>query len=173
MITKELLIELLKQSVEKCYAQDMALIERSMEQASVARIFYYMQRAIDTEEKFEELQEYNLDCEYNKNGEEIKFTERCPKGTKPDLILHKRGENASNLLVVEFKANCARDRQYRNFGKSKDIIKLEDFTNGAIYNYFLGVFVKLSLGRADYQYFQNGQLKEEKELHDEPYSEFN
>ena len=63
----ELLITLVKEAVKKCYTDDKTLIERNMEQASVARIFYYMQRKIDTNIKFKQLREYNLDCEYNKN----------------------------------------------------------------------------------------------------------
>ena len=58
----ELLITLLQEAVERCYANDKTLIDRSMEQASVARIFYYIQRAIDTDDRFEQFREYNLDC---------------------------------------------------------------------------------------------------------------
>ena len=168
----DLLIELLKKSVDKCYADDKTLIDRSMEQASVARIFYYMQRSIDTEDRFECFREYSLDCEYNKNGEHIKKTPRCPKGTRPDLILHKRWNTdelytMDNLLVVEFKPRKANYKKFENTGKYIDIIKLEDFTDMECYNYFLGVFVKLNKNTAQYTYFQNGQETAREDLSDE------
>ena len=62
MPTDELLLSLLKKSVKECYKNDLSLIERSMEQASVARIYYYMQNAINTEDEFSELKQYKLDC---------------------------------------------------------------------------------------------------------------
>ena len=63
MNKKTLLLTLLKESVDKCYRYDFTLIERSMEQASVARIFYYMQEAMKYDERFKSLSKYNLDSE--------------------------------------------------------------------------------------------------------------
>lgn len=155
MPTDKLLISLLQKAVNECYENDFLLIKRSMEQASVARIYYYMQNTINTEEVFSELKEYNLDCEYNKNGQHIKATPRCPKGTRPDVILHKRESNESNLLVIEFKARNAKYRQKN--GQYIDIIKLEDFTSDAIYNYQLGVLVKLYKKEPKYEFFKHGR----------------
>ena len=167
----ELLITLLQEAVNECYANDKTLIDRSMEQASVARIFYYMQRAIDTDDRFEQFREYNLDCEYNKDRKKPKFTPRCHQGTRPDLVLHKRWNTdesytQDNILVVEFKPRKAR---YKKFDNSKyiDFIKLEDFTNMDCYNYFLGAFVKLNKRRVQYKFFQNGEEKDRGNLSDE------
>lgn len=162
-----LLIQLLKQSVEECYSKDFTLIERSMEQACVARIFYYMQEIINTSVRYARFKDYNLDCEYNKNGEEIKDTPRCKNGTRPDIILHKRGSNDKNLLVVEFKSHASRNRNYQNYGVSKDIIKLEDFTSDYVYNYQLGVWVKLLKTGVNYLYFQYGHKIAENEVGNE------
>ena len=150
-IPDKLLIDLLKESVNECYEKDYLLIEQSMEQASVARIFYYMQTLINSDERFSCLRDYNLDCEYNKNGQHIKATPRCKNGTRPDMILHKRGTNNHNLLVVEFKA----EKGLRRTGNN-DLIKLEDFTSPYIYNYQLGVFVKLLKDKPGYCFFKNG-----------------
>lgn len=155
MPTDELLLSLLKKAVKKCYEKDSPLIERSMEQASVARIYYYMQNAINTEDEFSELKQYNLDCEYNKNGQHIKTTPRCPKGTRPDIILHKRNCNDANLIVIEFKPRNATYR--KKDGQYIDTIKLEDFTSGAIYNYQIGVLVKLHKKEPKYEFFKHGQ----------------
>lgn len=164
MNKKDLLLTLLKEAVEKCYHNDYTLIERSMEQASVARIFYYMQETLKTDKRFEQLKNFNLDNEYNKNGEHIKETSRCPKGTRPDIILHKRNSNSHNMLIVEFKPRKSSVRKHKETGMSMDFIKLEDFTNQGVYNYFLGMFVKLNVGGAEYRYFQHGQEKQEGEL---------
>ncbi len=152
IIPDELLIDLLKKSVAECYNKDKHLIEKSMEQASVARIFYYMQNLINNDECFACLIEYNLDCEYNKNGQHIKATPHCKNGTRPDMILHKRGTNNHNLLIVEFKSAKGLKRKVHN-----DLIKLEDFTSPYIYNYHLGVFVKLFREKPEYVFFKKGK----------------
>jgi len=162
-----LLIQLLEEAINKCYEQDKTLIDRSMEQACVARIYYYMQEAINTENKYSSLRNYNLDCEYNKNGEHIKETQRCPKGTKPDLVLHKRGNNEGNLLLVEFKSRKGYYKKHAEIGKYIDIIKLEDFTTDYMYNYKLGAFVQLYKREPKYTFFSNGQEVSERELNNE------
>lgn len=172
MCKKDLLIKLLKEAVEKCYSYDKTLIDRSMEQASVARIFYYMQRAIDTDNRFAQFREYNLDCEYNKNKNKPKCTPRCNQGTRPDLVLHKRWNTeepytSDNILAVEFKPRKARYKKFDGTDKCIDFIKLEDFTHMDCYNYFLGVFVKLNKKSAQYKFFQNGYEVSEGELNNE------
>jgi hypothetical protein len=173
MNKKELLLTLLEESVAMCYLQDFTLIKRNMEQASVARIFYYMQDKINNDTRFQCFREYHLDNEYNKNGMHRKSTPRCKHGTIPDLILHIRSEDKyterldANMLVVEFKSNNGRNRKYNNTNQSIDFVKLEDFTEEFTYNYFLGVFVKLKTKGAEYNYFQQGQEKRKEELNNE------
>lgn len=153
---RDLLLELLDTAINKCYTNDYCLIDRSMERASVARIFLYMSELIHNDPRFEVFREYDLDCEYNKNGEQVKWTPRCPKGTFPDIILHKRNRNNGNLLVVEFKSANGRNKKVAQYHKAVDFIKLEDFTNPTVYDYFLGVFVRLGKENAEYKYFQAG-----------------
>ena len=151
-IPDELLIELLKEALEECYKKDILLIEHHMEQASVARIFYYCQNLINNDERFVCLRKYNLDCEFNKNCWNSKATPHCENGTRPDMILHKRGTNNHNLLIVEFKSEKGLKRKVHN-----DLIKLEDFTSPYIYNYHLGVFVKLFREKPEYVFFKKGK----------------
>lgn len=172
MSRKDLLITLLEEAVNKCYENDKTLIDRSMEQASVARIFYYMQRTIDTDDKFKQFREYSLDCEYNKDKKKPKITPRCAKGTRPDLVLHKRWNTEEpytqdNILAVEFKPRRAKYKKFNNTEKCIDFVKLEDFTNMDCYNYFLGIFVKLNKNKARYTFFQNGQETAKEALRDE------
>ena len=44
---------------------------------------------------------YNVDCEYNRDGYGIKQVDG--NYVYPDFILHKRGSNEDNLLIIEFK----------------------------------------------------------------------
>lgn len=164
MSKKALLLSVLQESVDKCYQNDIVLINRSMEQASVARIYYYMQNALLEDSSFEDFSEYFLDCEYNKNGDYIKSTPRCPNGTRPDIILHKRNNNDGNLLVIEFKPRKSNIKIHQPTNMPIDFVKLEDFTCHDVYNYFLGVFVKLNKKGPKYTYFQNGTQKLETEL---------
>ncbi|MBO4644202.1 MAG: hypothetical protein J5716_06315 [Alphaproteobacteria bacterium] len=151
--TPQILIKLLKESVEKCYQNDKSLIDRGgMEQACVARIFYYMQDALYHNPEYVFFSSYNLDCEYNKNMQAPKTLSRSPNGTRPDLILHRRQDQPirDNLLVVEFKARTS------NMTKN-DRSKLKGFTSpDEGYDYTLGVFVKLNKKEALYTFYQNG-----------------
>lgn len=156
-ISDVLLKDLLRKAVEKCYEKDMTLIERGMEQASVARIFYYMQNFIDYDEMYARLKAYDLDCEYNKNGEHTKATQRCKNGTKPDMTMHKRKSNEKNLLVVEFKSRKSKGKKWNGTSKYMDEVKLEDYTLPEIYNYQLGVWVKLNKNRPIFTFFKNGE----------------
>lgn len=166
MSKTELLITLVKEAVDKCYANDKTLIDRSMEQASVARIFYYMQRKIDTNIKFKQFREYNLDCEYNKNMYEPKRLTEEERGKRPDIILHKRLSNNDNMLILEFKSSRENHRQDNLI--NDDYNKLKRFTQqNGIYKYFLGVSVKLNDIYPQYKFFQSGEEKVREDLSDE------
>ncbi len=148
------LFNLLKEAVNACYKNDLSLINMGMEQASVARIFYYMQTLIN--EKYTCFKEYNLDCEYNKKYEGLKTTPNFKNGIKVDLLLHKRKDkdNIKNLLAVEFKS-CKGKSEKLEGNKIKDEVKLEDLTK--FYKYRLGVFIKLNKRKAKYILFENGK----------------
>lgn len=118
----------------KLYKNDKELIGRGVcERAIVFRFGIYLQRIMSRDI---ELNEYNLDCEYNRNMDDLKRTENYQNGRYPDLIIHKRGSNLNNLLVIEFKK--------RNSSSSEDIKKINDFMslNGE-YKYRYGISIVL------------------------------
>ena len=82
-----------------------------------------------------------LDLEYNKNG---RFAKRIPariRGAFPDLIIHKRGINDGNLLIVEFKTWWDPDT-------SKDEVKLRQFVDPTgEYGYSAGKSITLAKAR--------------------------
>ncbi|MCL2592399.1 MAG: hypothetical protein FWD82_03445 [Defluviitaleaceae bacterium] len=160
MTKKDLLLTLLKESVDKCYKKDIDLIDCGMERASVAKIHCYMVGALEYDKRFEAFSKYNLENEYNKNGKNPKKTENFTKGAQPDIILHYRLDkpHKDNLLVVEFKSFDGKDHE-------RDKLKLKDFTGEESgYNYFLGVFVILHIDGPEYMYFQDGYEKPYDEL---------
>jgi hypothetical protein len=64
--------------------------------------------------------EYDVDCEYNRAGDDPK---KRPDGSlfRPDIVIHQRGCNSRNLLVIEIK------RQGNN--KDGDRAKLKEMTS--------------------------------------------
>jgi hypothetical protein len=65
----------------------------------------------------QEMPGYNVDCEYNRDGFNVKRLQLVPPLTSsdndeavtvfPDIIVHRRGSNDHNLLVVEMKKAAA------------------------------------------------------------------
>ena len=110
------------------------------ERAVVFRFAYYLQKILENNHLFRGL---SVDCEYNRNLNDVKRTPKFPKGTYPDLILHKRGEESNNLLIMEFKA-------YWNKDISHDINKIKEFidVNGD-YGYVYGISVILGRKKDD------------------------
>lgn len=109
----EILLEYINNSLEKVYKDDYHLIlNRSLEtnhtndnhhvgeRSIVFRFAHYLLNYIDKDELFNE---YDLDCEYNRNGAECKRLPSFPNGVYPDVIIHKRGSNEKNLAIIEFK----------------------------------------------------------------------
>ena len=89
---------------------------------------------------------YHIDVEYNRNLENVKALPQSEtsgegKACIPDLIVHQRGNNDHNLLVIEFKTWWNRDRQ-------QDEKKIERFTDlEGDYRYKFGVTVLLGKSR--------------------------
>src|ERR1700736_1070171 len=50
--------------------------------------------------------EWNVDCEYNRDGhdtKELRLEDLTEDQVRPDVIVHRRGTNTHNLLVIEAK----------------------------------------------------------------------
>ena len=96
---------LIEKALDKLYKEDYnSLIclnhEKHVgERACVFRFGIYFSQILKREKQFKG---YNLDCEYNRNYDDPK---RRNNGDLmiPDIILHKRGNNDNNIVVIEFK----------------------------------------------------------------------
>lgn len=118
MIELEVMI---KQALECVYQDDSYLIfnndrDHCGERAIVARFMIYFHALLNASE----YKHYNLDCEYNQNMGNPKSLPSFENGTYPDIILHKRGSNDHNILIMEFKT-------WWNSNQNEDIRKIKEF----------------------------------------------
>lgn len=146
------LVHYLQNAVNNVYNEERFLLNLSekrikgLEQAFVFRVGVHLVNQLNRT-SYERM---DLDSEYNKNHGGIKSSERFSNGLRPDLIIHRRGSNKENKLVVEFKG-------YWSKNIKNDIKKLEDLTNPKdSYRYLLGVLVTIGKEKATFRYFING-----------------
>ena len=102
--------------------------------------------------------EYHVDCEYNRYKKDPKQLQTENTIGKhfvfPDIVIHERGKQSRNLLVIEAKRRQRRD----NLVPENDRIKLQKFTtiNGA-YKYDYGLFIAFNrLKEPKLIWFQDG-----------------
>jgi len=76
-------------------------------------------------------QGYHVDVEYSLNEQDLKKN-KTGAGVRPDIVIHERGNNSSNLAVIEIK---------RSNNGSSDKKKIENYSN---LNYKYGVRIKLN-----------------------------
>lgn len=89
----------------------------------------------------------NLDCEYNKHGDDPKRIGE--EVIRPDLLIHSRGNDDQNILVVEFAGWWKNAEDL-----TKDKSKLEDLTDPkGQYKYRLGVLVEIQKEEPKYTYY--------------------
>lgn len=151
-ITKKQIEMLLNGALGRLYKDDRYLIDNRPyrtemngshhvgERAIVFRLAHYMQNIMDKTPQFSN---YVLDCEYNRNGVHAKVLPSFSSGVYPDVIIHNRGNNSNNLLIMEVKT-------YWNLDNSQDIKKIKEFTdvNGE-YCFLFGVSLVITRQRKD------------------------
>jgi hypothetical protein len=154
---------LVKQSLSDLYEHDLILLDNDVGERSIThRLAIYVEKRI-SELDDTEVCRLNVDCEYNRNVAGglnapkyliIKSADQHKKANEfgrqseealevssyPDIIVHRRGHNDCNLLVIEVKKKSSR------IGDSYDIKKLEAFTKKDEHNeygYSYGILIKL------------------------------
>lgn len=138
-----ILKECVEKALEELYQHDEYLIVNRptgsksdchvSERGIVFRFGIYFQQLLNNTV----YKDFNIDVEYNRNMYEKKMLPSFLNGTFPDLILHKRGSNDYNVLVLEFKT-------WWNSYTKEDINKIDQFIdkNGK-YCYLLGASIVL------------------------------
>lgn len=88
--------EIIKKAVSELYQKDVDLVhDRLHEQSISAKIMCYLQNA---------LPEWNVDVEFNRQGRNREpKTDKTGTVRRPDIIIHKRGPEGSNLAVILIK----------------------------------------------------------------------
>jgi len=142
--------KLVENCLELFMKNDIFLLEADADERTIShRLAFYLQS---------EISEMHVDCEYNRDEFEIKKISN-PKWSKPrriypDIIVHKRGENSNNILVVEIKKQ--ENREIEN-----DEIKLKEFTLDSYgYNFGLLIIFKTkenSKTKPTLRWFSNGK----------------
>jgi hypothetical protein len=141
------------------FKNDSFLLEKDVNERSIShKLAEYLQ---------EQFPDYDVDCEYNwqaddleershkkqvvfSREEEVLFYPKTKKeGIKdnnahtvyPDIIVHRRGHNKNNLLIVEIKKSSNNDEKARG----KDKLKLEKYKEKFGYSYTL--FLSMPTGK--------------------------
>lgn len=128
------LIGIVENSIDVLYEKGSFLFANKVYERTIAFKFAIYFLELINGSKFLEL---DLDFEYNRRGKELKKTSSRRFGSFPDLILHRRGTQEKNTLIIEFK--CIWNRTSRN----QDYIKHQEFTDQNLQNgyyYGLGIF---------------------------------
>lgn len=153
------LIVLISGALDSLYKNEAYLIEQEVHERSlVFRFGLYFHKCLEESPKFSK---FDLDIEYNRDlvsskNKDPKRTQDHPKGIFPDLILHKRGNNYNNILVLEFKTNW-------NENPSDDVKKLKELTSpNQKYHYNLGISIVLGKTREQckFVYIKDGEILE-------------
>ena len=141
----------------KKYNDTIGINHHVGERAIVFRFAYYLQQILDEHNIYAD---YNLDCEYNRNGSKSKEIISLDKNVYPDLIIHQRRINDNNLLVMEFKT-------YWNKDQNEDIKKIKAFINERDgYNYKYGIAVLIGESTVNLKIFEkDGQIFEDDKVY--------
>jgi hypothetical protein len=141
-------------ALERIYTNDLSLIERKAHERSIAFRFGLYFSEVVAQTSFGGDDELVIDFDYNRNQYNVKNMHGFnPKhGVFPDVILHHRGFNDKNIVVIEFKGHWS--------GNGNDHEKLCGFTHQQQndYHYGLGVFIRLgeALNSCVINYYKDG-----------------
>ena len=144
----EVLINIVNKALDNLYKEDYILIKNNVQEESIVSAFTrYFEKEIETmnlKKKYLSIDnEYNKDILSESGFKEI-YYEGKSHNIKPDFILHERGTNNNNILVIEFKKMSNNDVKGRKSDKYKLIILTD---NKLKYKYQLGLFIDLSTER--------------------------
>lgn len=125
--------EKVARSLMQLRARDQFLFEHSVHERSIThKLAEYLQQ---------EFPNYHVDCEYSKHGLATKVLpreceERAMEYVYPDIVVHIRGNDDRNFLIVEAKLGT------HISVPECDAAKLIEFTKqGGEYRYQLGLFI--------------------------------
>ncbi|GKX31328.1 hypothetical protein SH1V18_38080 [Vallitalea longa] len=168
----------IKIALDTLRVNDNYLLKNDVSERSIAhRLALYLENTFG--------KEFNVDCEYNKDIEQVSGGKKImilediwreyhksinsnediiedadiliEKSVIPDIIVHKRGRNDKNLIAIEIKKSSSRVNENYDFEKLKAYTNTE---NNLHYEY--GIFIKFYVNQNRYSepkivYFQKGK----------------
>lgn len=156
--------EAVRDALRRLYRIDFGLIEREVNERSITHWL-----AIYLRESFPD---WDVDCEYNRNGTdpkrlaidpvEVRSDDIGGKTVYPDIIVHRRGcrGRGANLLVIEAK------KAWTGESPDEDRRKLEEFRRSDDFAYRFGALVLFSCKGAQIEWYEDGQHDVEAEILD-------
>jgi hypothetical protein len=117
------------QSLVDFLSSEISLLKNNVSERTISQNFsnYLKTRFID----------FDVDCEYNRHGSNIKTitypNETKPSPIYPDIVIHSRGSDTKNIVVIEIK-------KYGNSEIENDEIKLKKLTSKD-FRYALGLLI--------------------------------
>lgn len=98
--------------------------------------------------------EYDVDCEYNRNVADKKSMGESH--IRPDIIIHKRGNNEKNFVVIEIKPWWNHDDMIKDEDK---LAYLTNQDNEFKYKYGLSLIIEQSRLDDKAKIFENGEAQ--------------
>lgn len=135
---KQFLEQLIKKSLDDLYQNDKYLIDHKVAERDITHRFAHY---FENNMQGTDVSQYNVECEYNRDGYGIKQV--YGNYVYPDFILHKRGSNEDNLLIIEFKT-------WWNPDNNTDIEKIQSMMHPQLrYKYKYGCCITINQDNAE------------------------
>ena len=133
-------------AIEQFYQNDSDLLNRDNYEVTVScKLSQYLCPLF---------QDYSVDSEYNKHIDSEKHNSELNKEIRPDIIIHKRGNDDDNLVYIEIKTD------HNNDNRQDDIKKVISMTKQTgEYKYKLGIFIDFNRNRENLvvHHFKDGE----------------
>jgi hypothetical protein len=140
-----------RNAINMLYERDLSLFKKDLSEWSIShRLAVYLEQ---------ELPGWNVDCEYNRQGDSGKKKDSSDHNIRPDIAIHHRGreKKEENLLHIEIKKTIE--------GQPKDFQKLKDTTSDPTgkrefqYQFGLAILLGVSTEGTILTWFENGVRK--------------
>lgn len=135
-LVRETVIARLRSGVKAVMQNDRLLLEYNVRETAIAaRLVVYLSALFPS---------HHVDADYSRHGLDMKTIDippECKDGTgqvRPDVIVHRRGVDGSNLLVVEIKKSAS------GADAACDIARIRAFRRA--FGYTFGVFLDFPAG---------------------------
>jgi len=147
----EIKIRVLK-ALEELFDLDCYLLQNDLNECSINhKLACHLQN---------QFQEWHVDCEYNKDGDKVKslefpnsnveWNDTNAKSVYPDIIVHRRGNNGPNLLVIEIKKSSNKSKRDHDYNKLEGYVQFLSYYCAL----FLEIGTKENVGKRSFDWIK-------------------